>query len=55
MVYIPDLDQQSSVMKKTNYTKARKGKGEHNYHDRLLESILKYVADMEAKRGMDYI
>eukprot|EP00978_Attheya_sp_CCMP212_P041118 scaffold231686_cov39-Attheya_sp.AAC.2 len=40
MGYIPDLDQQSSSRKKTNYTKKRQGRGQRNYH-RLIRAILK--------------
>jgi hypothetical protein len=54
MGYIPDLDQQSSSRKKTNYTKKRKGRGQRNYH-RLLYPIMKSVADMEAKGGTDFM
>ena len=54
MGYIPDLDQQSSSRKKTNYTKARKGRGQRNYH-RLLRAILKNVHDCEAKGGIDWM
>eukprot|EP00978_Attheya_sp_CCMP212_P009428 scaffold22307_cov29-Attheya_sp.AAC.7 len=54
MGYIPDLDQQSSSRKKTNYTKKRQGRGQRNYH-RLLRAILRKIHDCEAKGGIDFI
>eukprot|EP00978_Attheya_sp_CCMP212_P010693 scaffold26017_cov86-Attheya_sp.AAC.2 len=54
MGYIPDLDQQSSSSKKTNYTKKRQGRGQRNYH-RLIRAIFKNVHDCEAKGGIDFM
>eukprot|EP00978_Attheya_sp_CCMP212_P021887 scaffold64342_cov48-Attheya_sp.AAC.5 len=54
MGHIPDLEQQLSSRKKTNYIKVRKGRGQCNYH-RLHRAILKNVHDFEAKGGIDWM